>query len=349
MAKPIVYIVGTGGTIASRYNPRSGELVAAASAEELAATVPELTEFADIRVVEHSNVTSDIIDTPTVFKLREVLRKALADDRVAGAVVTHGTATLEETAYFLDLTLGGEKPVVITGAMRNIIERDADGPRNILYSAMAATHPESRGRGVLVCLNGEIHSAREAIKAHANRVNAYVSRDGGPVGAVFKEGVIFFSRPERRLHLEVDHVKENVQLVTMAQGANDLLLRACIREKVDGIVIEGVGAGNVNLPFYYAVCDALDAKIPVVIGVRILAGTPYHAKGHKGSFRSMTERGAISAGYLSGVKARILLMVALAYTQDWNGLRDIFKRAAGPSFPPNPFPGAVIESGRAAT
>lgn len=333
MAKSIVYVVGTGGTIASRYDARSGALVAAATAEDLAATVPEVAEFAELRTIEHSNVTSDIIDTPTVFGLRDVLRRVLADDQVAGAVVTHGTATLEETAYLLDLTLGGEKPVVLTGAMRNIIEKDADGPRNILDSAMVAVHPDSRVRGVLVCLNGEIHSARDAVKAHANRVNAYVSRDGGPVGAVFKDGVIFFSRPERRLHLEVDHVKENVQLVTMAQGANDLLLRACIREKVDGIVIEGVGAGNVNLPFYGAVCDALAGGIPVVIGLRIWGGTPYHAKGHQGSFRSMTERGAISAGYLSGAKARILLMVALAHTKERNALREIFQRAAGASIP----------------
>lgn len=333
MAKPVLYIVATGGTIASRYNPKTGELVAAASAEDLAATVPGIAEFAEIRALQHSNVTSDIIDTPTVFRLRDVLRDALADDRVAGAVVTHGTATLEETAYLLDLTLGSEKPVVLTGAMRNIIEKDADGPRNILYSAFVALHPDTRGRGVLVCLNGEIHSAQEAIKSHANRVNAYVSRDGGPIGAVFGEGVVFFSRPERRVYLDVNHVKENVQLVTMAQGANDLLLRACIKEKVDGIVVEGVGAGNVNLPFYHAIRDALKSGIPVVVGVRILAGTGYHAKGHEGSLRSMIEHGAISAGYLSGAKARILLMVALAHTRDWNNVRAIFQRAAGPSLP----------------
>ena len=333
MAKPILYIVATGGTIASRYNPKTGEPTGAASAEELAATVPALTEFAEIRALQHSNVTSDIIDTRTVFRLRDVLRNVLAEERVAGAVVTHGTATLEETAYLLELTLGSEKPVVVTGAMRNIIEKDADGPRNIFYSALVALHPETRGRGVLVCLNGEIHSAQEAIKSHANRVNSYISRDGGPVGAVFSEGVVFFSRPERRLFLDVDHVKENVQLVTMAQGANDLLLRACIREKVDGIVVEGVGAGNVNLPFYYAIRDALKVRIPVVVGVRILAGTGYHAKGHEGSLQSMIQHGAISAGYLSGAKARVLLMVGLAHTQDQNELREIFRRAAGPSLP----------------
>lgn len=331
MPKRTVVIVGTGGTIASRYDPRVGADVPAASAEELVAGVPGLAEVARVRVVEHSNITSDLLDTPTAFALRDRLREELADDAVTGAVVTHGTATLEETAYLLDLTLGSEKPVVVTGAMRNSIERDADGPRNILYAARVAAHPESRGRGVLVSLSGEIHAARDAVKSHAELVTAFSSRDGGPVGMVTKEGVIFFSRPERRLHLEVDHVKENVQLLVMVQGANDLLLRACIRERVDGVVIEGVGAGNMNLPWYRATCEALDAGIPVVVGVRILRGAPHHAKGHRGSLRSVVERGAIPSGYLSGVKARILLMVALAHTQDREELREIFRRAAAPT------------------
>jgi L-asparaginase len=186
---------------------------------------------------------------------------------------------------------------------------------------------------VLVCFNGEIHAAREAIKIHANRVNAYASRDGGAIGAVSKDGVIYFSRPERRVHIDVDDMKDNVQLVTVTQGCNDLLLRACIDARVDGIVVEGIGAGNVNLPSYYAICDALAANIPVVLGVRIFAGTPYFAKGHEGSFRTMVEKGAISAGYLSCIKARVLLMVALVYTQERSALKDIFARAAAPSRP----------------
>ena len=331
MAKPIVYIVGTGGTIASKYDPKTGTDVPAATAEELVASVPDLAEIAEVHVIEHSNVTSDIMDTPTAFGLRDKLQKVLADEAVAGAVVTHGTATLEETAYLMDLTLSGEKPVVVTGAMRNLIFRDADGPRNIFYAAKIATDPEARDRGVLVSLGGEIYAARDAIKVHTHRPNAFASRDGGPVGTVSDESVVFFYRPERRLHFEVDHVKENVQLVVMAQGANDLILRACIRERVDGIVVEGVGAGNVNLPFYHAICDALDEGIPVVLGVRIFSGAPHRAKAHQASFRSMLERGAISAGYLSGVKARILLMVALAHTQDREELWEIFERAGGRS------------------
>ena len=147
MSKPSVTIVTTGGTISSKYDTRGGENVPAASAEELVASVPELSSAAQVRVVEHSNVTSDVLETSTAFGLRDRLRGILADEETAGAVITHGTATMEETAYLLDLTLGGEKPVVITGAMRNAVARDADGPRNIFYAAKIAADPEARAAG----------------------------------------------------------------------------------------------------------------------------------------------------------------------------------------------------------
>ena len=324
-------MVGTGGTIASRYDPTIGGHVSAARAEDLVGAVPELTEIAEIRVVEHSNVNSALMDLRTAFGLRDTLRNILRDDAVAGAVVTHGTATLEETAYLMDLTLGSSKPVVITGAQRNFDEKDADGPRNLLYSAMVAAHPRAAGRGVLVCVGGEVHSAVEAVKTNTENLTAFSARDGGPVGLVTKYGVTFLSTPERRLHLEVDHLKENVQLVCIAQGANDLLLRACVRERVDGIVVETFGGGNVNLPFYEGMCDALAAGIPVVATTRSPSGQPHPGKAYAGSFESFVKKGAIPGGYLSGCKARVLLMVALAHTADRSRLRDIFAEAGGVS------------------
>ncbi len=329
MKKPLVWIVTTGGTIASRYDTRTGADAPAASGEELVASVPELGQVAEVRVVEHSNVTSDVMETATAFALRDRLRALLADDAVAGVVVTHGTATMEETAYLLDLTLGGEKPVVITGAMRNSVARDADGPRNIFYAAKIAADPAARGRGVLVALGGEIFAARDVVKVHTHRPNAFAAREGGAVGVVSEAGVFFHCAPERRLFLEVDALRENVHLIPVTQGANDLLVRACIAARVDGIVIEGVGAGNVNVPFYRAARDAIAEGIPVVVGVRIFSGAPHRAKGHEGSFVSMLECGAISAGYLSGVKARVLLMTALAHTQDREELAKIFETAGG--------------------
>ena len=327
--KPLVCIVGTGGTIASKYDPEIGGHVSAASARDLVAAVPELADIAALRVVEHSNINSALMDCATAFALRTTLADVLRDEAVAGAVVTHGTATLEETAYLMDLTLATDKPVVITGAQRNYDANDADGPRNLLYAAMVAAHPDARGRGVLTAMGGEIHAARDSTKANPQDLIAFVSRDGGPVGLVAEHGVTFLSRPERRVHLPVDHIKTDVQLIRFSQGASDLLVRACIRERVDGIVVEATGAGNINLPYYEAMCDAMEAGIPVVVATRCPSGAPHPGKGYDGSFQSLIRHGALAAGYLSGLKARILLMVALAHTADRGRLQEIFTRAGG--------------------
>lgn len=329
MSKPLVCIVGTGGTIASKYDAALGGHTSAATAHDLASGIPGLADLAQIRTVEHSNMNSALMDTATAFGLRETLRKVLLDDAVSGIVVTHGTATLEETAYLVDLTVQTEKPIVVTGAQRNFDEPDADGPRNLLYAVMIARAPEARGRGVMVALGGEIHAARDVVKVNTESVTCFGSRDGGPIGRVTKGGVTFLSVPERRLHLDVDHLEDSVQLIRMAQGANDLLLRACVRERVAGIVVEATAGGNVNAPFYDGIGAALEAGIPVVVATRITSGAPHLGKGYRGSFMSLLAKGAISAGYLSGLKARILLMAALAHTQDRAKLADIFARAGG--------------------
>ena len=327
--KPVVCIVGTGGTIASRYDAALGGHVSAATAQDLVGTIPEIRDVADIRVVEHSNINSALMDTETAFALRDTLRAVLRDDDVAGAVVTHGTATLEETAYLMDLTVGGDKPVVFTGAQRNADEKDADGPRNLLCATMVAADPAARGRGVLVAMGSEIHAARDVTKINPEVLTCFGARDCGPVGSVTRQGVSFFMMPQRRLQLEVDRVKENVHIIRMGQGGSDLLFRACVAARVDGIVVEATGGGNVNLPFYQGVCAALEAGIPVVAGLRLASGAPHPGKGYPGSYQSLISKGALSSGYLSGIKARILLMVALGHTTEPTRLREIFAIAGG--------------------
>ena len=286
MSKPLVCIVGTGGTIASKYDAALGGHTSAATAQDLVAAVPELRDIAEIRVVEHSNVNSAVMDTATAFGLAATLRKVLLHENVNGIVVTHGTATLEETAYLMDLTVATDKPIVITGAQRNFDEGDADGPRNILCAVMVASSPEARGRGVLVAVGGEIHAAVDVTKAHTESLACFAGRDGGPVGMVSKHAVTFFSVPGRRMHLDVERIEENVQLLRMPQGANDLLLRACIRERVPGIVVEASAGGNVTVPYDVAICDALEASIPVVVATRVVSGPTHFGKGYRGSLRA---------------------------------------------------------------
>lgn len=329
MGKPIVCVIGTGGTIASRYDAVLGGHVSAATAQDLVKAVPELADIAEIRIVEHSNINSALMDSATAFGLRDTLRKVLQDDAVSGVVVTHGTATLEETAYLMDLTVGADKPIVFTGAQRNSDEKDPDGPRNLFCAVLIAAHPDAGKRGVLVALGSEIHAARDVTKINPEVLTCFGARDGGPVGSVSKSGVTFFAMPQRRVHLEIDHVKPDVHIIRMAQGASDLLFRACIEGKVDGLIVEGAGGGNVNVPFYNGVCAAIDAGIPVVAGLRLPSGAPHLGKGYKGSYQSLIAKGAISSGYLSGIKARILLMAALGQTSDLKELREIFARAGG--------------------
>src|SRR5687767_5784805 len=193
MSKPLVYIVGTGGTIASKYDASLGGHASAATAQDLTAAVPEVRNLADIRTVEHSNINSALMDSATAFGLRDTLRNVLRDEAVTGIVVTHGTATLEETAYLMDLTVATDVPIVITGAQRNFDEPDADGPRNLLYAVRVASAPEARGRGVLVALGGEIHAARDVTKVHTEALTCFGGRDGGPVGLVNKYGVTFIA------------------------------------------------------------------------------------------------------------------------------------------------------------
>ena len=139
----------------------------------------------------------------------------------------------------------------------------------------------------------------------------------------------FLSTPDLRLKLDVERIEDNVQLVRMGQGANDLLLRACIREDVAGIVVEATAGGNVNLPYYHAIGDAIDSGIPVVVTTRVSAGSPHLGKGYIGSFMSLLAKGAISGGYLSGLKARILLMVALGHSRERSDIARIFAKAGG--------------------
>lgn len=329
MKKPLVYIVGTGGTIASRFDAALGGHVSAASAADLVAAIPDLSGVAEVRVVEHANVNSALMDSQTAFALRDTLRGVLRDEAVAGIVVTHGTATLEETAYMMDLTVGTEKPIVFTGAQRNSDDRDPDGPRNVLNAVRIAADPAACGRGVMVALGGEIHSAIDAVKVNPERLTCFGARDGGPVGVVTAHGVSFFAVPQRRQHLEVAQIRPDIHIIKMVQGSSDLLFRACVGAKVDGIVVEGTGGGNMNRAFYDGVCLALDAGVPVVVGQRLPSGAPHPGKGYLGAFQSVIAKGALSAGYLSGVKARVLLSVALGLTAERRELEAIFARAGG--------------------
>ncbi|WP_437682290.1 asparaginase [Sorangium sp. So ce131] len=326
---PRLHLVTTGGTIASRVDPRTGAAVPAVRAEELVAEVPALGKIAELAVTEFCLESSWNLGPERVASLARAVRDLQASPEVAGVVVTHGTDTLEETAFALDLLLDGDTPVVLTGAMRDASTAGGDGPRNLVSAARVAVDPAARGLGVLAVMNDEIHAARYVMKTHTTALGTFASPGAGPLGAIDGEGVRFHARPARTPPLPLAPPAPRVYLVKMAAGMDDLLLRALLDARADGVVIEGSGAGNVCGSWEGAIGDLVQAGIPVVLSSRCPGGRVTPTYGAPGGGRRLRDLGVIAAGALSGPKARLALMFALGAGLDAAALRAYLARFAG--------------------
>ena len=235
----------------------------------------------------------------------------LNDPSIDGVVLTHGTGTMEETAWFLDLTLATDKPVVMTGAQRNASEPDSDGPRNLLNAVRIAAHPGARRLGVVVALNQHINAAREVVKTHSFDLETFTSGEWGYLGNVLGDQVLMHRAPLRRLHVPlVSQVLPEVDIVSMYPGASARLLYAAA-ESAPGVVIQAIGTGHVNAAFFEAIKVLLNRGVKIVSASRILRGGTHPHYGMDGSSRRLRDLGVVLASDLSVWKARILLMLAL--------------------------------------
>jgi L-asparaginase len=327
-AKPelsVCQVISTGGTIAMKIDPVKNAPVPALSGEDLLAGIPELTQVARVRVESPFNIPSDHIDPERWVSLHQSVARVLASDEVAGVVVTHGTDTMEETAYFLDLTVPGDKPVVLTGAQRNASERDSDGPRNLLNAVRLCVLPEARGHGVMIAMNGQVNAAREATKTHTSDVETFKSGDFGFLGVVDQDRVVFSRAPTRRQHIPLKGGPlPRVDIVPMYAGADGALLRAAVAAGAKGVVVQALGWGNTNVPLYEAVKAAVGRGVVVVISTRVPNGRVLPVYGFQGGGRTLMEAGAVFADNLSPQKARILLMLALQDTAKPAEIQQLF-------------------------
>ena len=324
---PVCKLIATGGTIAMMIDPVKKAPVPAISGEDLLATVPEIAKVARIEVQNLANVPSAYMDPERWVELRKAVVEALARPEVAGVIVSHGTDTLEETAYFLDLTIQSEKPIVLIGAQRNASEPDFDGPRNLLNAARICVSPEATGKGVMIALNNQINAAREVIKTHTSDVESFKSGDYGLLGNVDHDRVVFYRAPLRRQHIALRQDKlPYVEIVAMYGGAKGTLLRAACDAGARGIVIQALGWGNVNVPMYEALEEAIARGIPLVISTRVPNGRVLPVYGFKGGGNTTRELGAIFADNLPPHKARILLMLALQSTSRAEDIQGLFDK-----------------------
>lgn len=327
MSSQKVVILTTGGTIAMKSGP-DGSLVPAVSGRDLVDAVPGLSHYANIEVLEFSNIPSCQMTPQKMFALAGRTRDILEEPDVAGIVITHGTDTLEETAYFLDMILDSEKPVVVTGAMRGAADLSADGPRNILCAVKAASARETRGMGALVLLNEQLHAAGQVTKTHTANPAAFASPWQGPVGYVDEDRIIITRKPARGKKLSPAKLGGEVYLLKMCAGSDDLLINVLIERKAAGIVIEGFGRGHVPPAVQKAMIRAVKNDMPVVLVSRCGAGRPYWSYGYEGGGKISHENGIIFAGDLTGPKARLRLMLALGLETDLRELNKYFDNSA---------------------
>jgi len=310
--KPVVVFIATGGTIAMKIDPVKHAPVPAISGEDLLATVPEVTKYATVEVKNVSNVPSDYMDPARWTALTREVNTALARPEVAGVIISHGTDTLEETAYWLDLTVDSDKPVVLIGAQRNASESDFDGPRNLLNAVRIAVDPQSKGRGAMLAMNSQINAARDVTKTHTSSVETFKSGDFGFLGEVDFDRIVYWRSPLRRQHVPIKtDSMPYVEIVPMYGGADGYLIKAALDHGAKGVVIQGLGWGNVNKPMYATIKDTIAKGIPVVITSRVPNGRVLPNYGWEGGGKTLVEAGAVMGDDLSAQKARILLMLLL--------------------------------------
>ena len=307
-----IALVTTGGTIVSRIDERTGLAMPVLSGDELLRTLQGLAEGADLEVIDYIRVASPQIEPHHWVGLHAKVQALVDRDDIAGVVVTHGTSTLEETAWFLDLTLSTDKPVVLTGAQRNASEVGFDGPRNLLGALRVCRCEEARGLGVLVTLNDHINAAREVTKTHTIDVETFQSGDWGYLGSLVKDRVFFHRKPSRRLHLPLQGPElPSVEIVSMYAGASGAMVVAAADAGAQGVVIQAVASGHVNEAMQAGIIEVLRRGVPVVVSTRIPKGGTRLGYGFAGSSQQLVQAGAVLSSDLSPWKARIVLMLAI--------------------------------------
>jgi L-asparaginase len=323
---PHVVVLATGGTIASTYDEEIGALRAALTGDEIVASVPGLSEIAEVTVEQVANVNSRDMTPAIWLELSRRSSELLARPDVAGIVVTHGTDTLEETAYFLDLTVESDKPIVVVGAQRAPTDYDSDGPRNMLNAVRVVISPEAVGMGTMVVMNGQINAAREVTKTNTLDVETFRTLDFGLLGIADVEAVRFYRRPTRRQTITLPTPVElaNVVIISEYAGSDGRGLELLLEDgNLDGVVVAGLGLAHVSTPTLEALRRVRAAGIPVVVASRVTTGriVPLYANNI-----DLLAIGAVQADNLSPWKARVLLMVAMTRTTDTGELRTIFAR-----------------------
>ena len=319
-------IVFTGGTISMLPDPQTGAAVPALHGAAILARTPGLDAIATVEPIDWGLVPASHLRFAQLLDLARTLQDALARDDVDGAVVVQGTDTIEETAFAFDLLVGGPKPVVVVGAIRNAGDPGYEGPSNLRDAVRVAASPAVRDQGTLVVMGGAILPADDATKTHSDAYDTFRALNLGPIGEVRGERVTVGSRRTRRRVLPAipEAAAEPIALITAVVASDGALLRLAVGAGARGVVVAATGAGNTDPDLLAAAVEAMARGVPVVLTTRSPSGRASAGYGFPGGGATWVRAGAILAGYLGGPKARIALAMGLGAGLDEAGLRALF-------------------------
>lgn len=307
MDLPKLAVAALGGTVSMQARKAGEGVVPTVTGETLLDSIPELATVARVNVETLGLLPSASLDFEFLLSVLSWANFQIKQGAV-GVVITQGTDTLEETATFFDYLWGHDQPLVLTGAMRSAAHAGADGPANLLDACRVALAEKSRQRGVLVLMNGQIHSASTVRKTDSLALQAFSSPIVGPAGMLVENAIQYWRPPVRRKVLPLpQQTTHKIALLEASLGADSLILESILELGYDGLVIAGFGAGHV-CETWAEVIETIAGKIPVVIATRTGSGSTAHSTyGFKGGEMDLIRKGASMAGFLCPRKARILL------------------------------------------
>ncbi|ANE35928.1 asparaginase II [Campylobacter iguaniorum] len=327
LQKPLIYILATGGTIAgsSSSSLSSAYSSGTLTVDKLISAVPQISQIATIKGEQISNIGSQEMNNEVWLKLGKRINELLSSGQADGVVITHGTDTMEETAYFLNLVIKSNKPVVMVGAMRNSDSLSSDGPLNLYNAVSVAVSKEAVSKGVLVVMNDEIHAAREVTKTNTTAVDTFKSPNTGKIGNVIYGNAKFYMQPTRKhtKNSEFDISKINslprVDIIFSHSNDNPDFINTSVKNGAKGIINAGMGNGNVYPSALNALANAVQNGVVVVRDSKVGSGETTNL----GEIDD-AKFGFITSDNLNPVKARVLLMLGLTKTNDPKKIEEYF-------------------------
>jgi L-asparaginase len=324
-SKPRIVILATGGTIAGAGAGGYGYKAGSFKVEDLIKAVPDLDKLAVLSGEQVANIGSQDMNDAVWLKLAQRVNDVLRSPEVDGVVITHGTDTMEETAYFLNLVVKSEKPVVLVGSMRPATAISADGPANLYNAVATAADRRAHGRGVLVVINDKIQSARNVTKTNTTNIDTFESPNRGAAGLVNAGKIAWFEQPDKRhtsgteFSIAGRQSLPRVDIIYAHSNMSPDLIRAALKDGAKGIVVAGVGDGNMSKAALDVLAEAVKSGVVVVRSTRLGSGMVL-----RNSEVDDDKLGFVASGELNPGKARVLLQLALTETKDPKAVQRAF-------------------------